>query len=134
MENNEDFLKSETAGGVITSACGLWLHISILSMLIFIVSIIKSDNFCCSISAIFSMLLCQCYAIRLNLDEKLFRVLYKNLDTENFDRSLEILFNKKLQEDKPLLLRWLGTKKLLQNSILWLIIQIAVLGYICFIL
>lgn len=130
MENKEEILKTETAGEVITSACGLWLHISILSGIIFIISILKEESLFCSLASLTAFLICQSYTLRLNLDEKLFGVLYKNQDITAFDKAVGTFFNKISKPDRPLLSRWYGTKTIFANGILWLLTQIAILCYI----
>ena len=129
MENKEEILNTETAGDVITSACGLWLHLSILSAIIFIISIFKEESILCSMAAIVSFMACQSYTLRLNLDEKLFKVFYKSQDTTAFDKAVETFFNRNTKQDRSVLSRWYGTKTLFANGILWLLIQIIILCY-----
>ena len=126
MEYNENTLNNKTAGGVLTSACGLWVHIASLSLVIMLLSIyitLQNSNALFVFLILFSFILCQFFCFRLNLDEKLFNVLYENIeDITSFDKTLELLFNKNNQ-NRTIEERILGTKKIFISCILTLLLQ-----------
>ena len=133
MEPEDNFLDTKTAGGVIISACCLYKHFALFSALLLIVSLVKvfdlhSFLLCASVFILFA--LCQFYCIRLNLDSKLFEVMYHNIDEiQFFDKGIQTLFNKNNKE-RTLEDRWKGTKILLKNACCILALQIILAVYV----
>ena len=127
MEQEDNFLDNKTAGGVIISACCLYKHISLFSALLLIISLVKIfclDSVCYCTFVFILFALCQFYCIRLNLDSKLFEVMYHNMDEiQFFDKGIRTLFDKN-NDKRTLEDRWNGTKKLLKNTCCMLVLQL----------
>ena len=122
---SEEFLTSKDASGVIISACSLWSHLTVISIILLIVSIIKplilSNGLYINI-AIILFILTQFICLRLNLDYKLFKYIYSCDNIKDFDAGIKFLFNKD-KKDTSFLRRWLGTKKLIKKTYVYLVMQ-----------
>ena len=98
MEDNEILLKKQTTGGVIISACGLWVHIALISFVVLLLSFClylhnMNNNF--FVFEFLCFVFCQFYCLRLNLDAKLFKILFDNIEElDSFDSAIEKMFNR----------------------------------------
>ncbi|ELX8378810.1 hypothetical protein AB7W88_12125 [Providencia vermicola] len=117
-------LSNKQCGDVMIIFTASWRYLCCASLLAFICQLILfidsfTQHLYFFLGTVF-FIISHYYIFRLSLDNHLFKVLYQTPDAHHFDLALQFLF-KKNQHALSMEQRWIGTKKLFNYALVFVI-------------